>query len=356
MYIQLGALKFGNSGVYCAELTGEELKYRGPFKELSVVATPQAWISGRAVDAETGQPVRVNRAVLCFFERDDKGQVVLSGCRIPRFEQPEPGRFRIAYGTPGEFHITLSADGYHDAEAFTPKVTELKPINGIEVKMRKNRNGAPPSLHVQTLSGVAIRGGKPVRVGWAALWLLPHAWNAVNAPILRGRTVVGEPIVYASAAIRDGKYSLDVPYQADNWYVVVEEPNHPLTQIGPIKVALDQKQTLDISCIGGGRISGRVENVPAEWKGYFWVIAFSKTAVRAETRVALDGTFDFPDLPPGTYGLKAGHDAYQDDEIPRGEFMQFLFTNVMTNPWVRARKVNVASGGRVSDVILQWPP
>ena len=32
--------------------------------------------------------------------------------------------FPIAH--PDEYHLTLSADGYHDAEAFTPKVTEVE--------------------------------------------------------------------------------------------------------------------------------------------------------------------------------------------------------------------------------------
>ena len=110
---------------------------------------------------------------------------------------------------------------------------------------------------------------------------------------MRGRTVVGPRGIFA-APIRDGAYTLDVPFPSATWYVVVEEPGHPLTQVGPIAVALNEKQTLDIACTEGGRIRGRVKDVPPGWEGNLWVVAFSKTAVREEARVAPDGTF----LPP----------------------------------------------------------
>ena len=62
---------------------------------------------------------------------------------MPGFEQPESGHFRIPYSDPDEYHLTLSADGYHDAEAFTPKVSELKLIEGIVVKLKKKQRHRP---------------------------------------------------------------------------------------------------------------------------------------------------------------------------------------------------------------------
>ncbi len=130
-----------DDGIRWYRVGDDDRKEHGPFQELSVVLTPEAWIEGRAVDAETGEPVRLERVVLCSFDRKADNEVVLSGCRSPRFEQPEVGRFRIPYTYPDEYHLALSADGYHDAEAFTPKVTELKSIEGIVVKMKKKKEG-----------------------------------------------------------------------------------------------------------------------------------------------------------------------------------------------------------------------
>ena len=48
-------------------------------------------------------------------------------------------------------------------------------------------------------------------------------------------------------------------------------------------------------------------------------MAFSKTAVQAEARVGPGGEFTLPSLPPGEYGLKAGHDAYDDAEVYPGK-------------------------------------
>ncbi|MGO9109038.1 MAG: hypothetical protein ACLP9L_07380 [Thermoguttaceae bacterium] len=52
--------------------------------------------------------------------------------------------------------------------------------------------------------------------------------------------------------IRDGTYSLNVPYQHEVWYVVVEEHGHPLSQVGPIKIGVNDKRRLDIACTEGG--------------------------------------------------------------------------------------------------------
>ena len=41
----------------------------------------------------------------------------------------------------------------------------------------------------------------------------------------------------------DGNYSLDVPFQDEAWYVVVEEPGHAITQVGPIPIALRSRKT-----------------------------------------------------------------------------------------------------------------
>jgi hypothetical protein len=344
-------------------------KEYGPFQELSVVLTPVAWIEGRAVDAETDEPVRLERVVLCSFDRKANGEIVLSGCRSLDFEQPEVGRFRIPYTYPDEYHLTLSADGYHDAEAFTPKVTELKLIERIIVKLKKKREGSASDSPKQTISGAVTRNGKPVKAGWAALWRMPRCPNAINAWILRGRTVVGDPICYSSVLIQNGTYVLNVPYQHDAWYVVIEEHGHALTQVGPIKIGVNEKRQLDIACTERGSIRGRVKNVPAGWEGHLWAVAFTKTAIQAESRVSSAGEFCFQQLPPGEYGLKVGHDAYQDSEVPQTsphsseEEWQELskeewqkLADKEADPWQRAKVVTVEAGRELSGVELELPP
>ncbi len=120
-------------GMRWSEVGPDDAKESELVKELTVVMKRQAWIEGRVVDDASGEPVKIDRVVLCYFERKPNGEIVLGGCRASKFEQPETGMFRVAYSVPDEYHLTISADGYHDGEAFTRKVSQLEPIDGIEV-------------------------------------------------------------------------------------------------------------------------------------------------------------------------------------------------------------------------------
>lgn len=360
LQIQKAGYVFFNAGVKRDEQTklGGDIRYRlvddsannwhGPFKELAIKMQSLAWIEGHAVDAETGQPVRLTRIVRCGFDRKPNGETVLSGCTATPFEQPEPGHFRVSYQMADEYHLALSADGYHDAEAYTPKVATLRPISGIVVKMTKKREGTKAQVAQQTISGVVTRGGKPVRTGWVGLWLIRDADNAANGSVLRERTVCEAPRIFRSALIRDGKYSVEVPFQDEQWLIVAEEPGQALTQVGPIKIALNQKKHLDIACTHAGSIRGRVENVPAGWEGDLWAVAFTSTGIQAETRVERNGEFAFSQLPPGKYGLKVGHDGYHDPEVDSYD--------KPPDPWRRAKIVTVDQGEAIDGVTLDLPP
>ena len=197
-----------------------------------------------------------------------------------------------------------------------------------------------------------------MKVGWVGLWGMPRQEDAVNAGILRGRTVVGKPYAYESSPVFNGKYSIKVPFQGDNWYVAAEEPGQPLTLIGPIKIDLNEKKQMDIECTDGGLIRGRVKNMPQGWAGHLWVVAFTKNAIQAETRVSRDGEFSFKMLPPGEYGLKVGHDAYKDSEVPHPlspeEWKKV--SEKKADPWQRAKLVNVKAGQETKNVKLELPP
>ena len=160
-----------------------------------------------------------------------------------------------------------------------------------------------------------------------------------------------------SAPLLDGTYTLKVPFQDDEWYVAAEEPEQPLTLIGPIKIELNEKKHLDIECVDGGSIRGLVKNVPNGWEGNLWAVAFTKSAIQAETLVNADGLFSFSQLPPGEYGLKVGHDAYLDSEVPRGksEMSNPGLWDKKADPWQRAVIATVKPGSEATGVELELP-
>ncbi|HEX5445350.1 MAG TPA: carboxypeptidase regulatory-like domain-containing protein, partial [Pirellulales bacterium] len=146
-------VKGNPEGLRWHEVGGDGTEH-GPMRELKVTMHPLAWIEGQAVDEATNEPVRLEKVVLCFFERKPNGEIVLGGCRASDFEQPEKGHFRVPYSQPSDYHLAFSAVGYHDAEAFTPKVATLEAIGGLVVRMRKKAAGSKDSVAHQTISGV----------------------------------------------------------------------------------------------------------------------------------------------------------------------------------------------------------
>jgi hypothetical protein len=220
--------------------------------------------------------------------------------------------------------------------------------------MKKDANVAKTLLPKHVITGTVTRDGEPVKAGWVGLWYVRRDFNAINASVLRGRTAEREPFVLERALVVDGKYRLEVPFEGG--YLVVEESGQPLTQIGPLTVKLREEKKLDIACVKGGTISGTVKKIPAGWEGHLWAIAFTKTGIRAETRVNADGTFRLEHLPPAEYGVNVGHDAYLDAEVPRGSKMTQADEKRPANAWKTARLVRVAPGHVSGEVELELPP
>ncbi len=327
-------------------------RFDGPARQLTVVMKSEAWIDGRAVDADTGEPVHLDKVIRCSFTRRPGGAIVLNGCVETDFQQQETGDFQVPYDFPEEYHLTFMATGYYDAEALTPPVTVLQPITGIVVKMHKTKEGAGPTVAKEQITGTVTRNGQPVKTGWVGLWRLTHPSNLANASIWRGRTVNQGPIVYACARIDAGSYTLDVPYQDQGWYVVAEEPGQPITQLGPIAVDLNERKKLDIACTVGGSIAGHVEGISKEWAGHVWVVAFTKTGIQVESHVDAQGEFRLKQLSPGVYGLKVGDDAYHDNEL---NISPQVALNKLAEPWKRAKLVSVMAGQKTSGVQLELP-
>lgn len=75
-------------------------------------------------------------------------------------------------------------------------------------------------------------------------------------------------------------------------------------------------------------------------------------------RVSADGSFTIPQLPAGEYGLKVGHDGYEEPELPWGPFRNRpdkdkLFDTLAT-PWKGAVVVNVQPEKSTEDVELDF--
>ena len=70
-----------------------------------------------------------------------------------------------------------------------------------------------------------------------------------------------------------------------------------------------------------------------------------------------DGTFTLPSFRPGEYGLKAGHDAYEDPEVYPGKLaMEHPESFKETaDPWKRAKVVTVESGSDSALVEVEFP-
>ncbi len=225
--------------------------------------------------------------------------------------------------------------------------------------------GAKAKQERTRVTGVVTRDGKPVagggRVGgWRKR---RKEQNRVNAAIHRGRVVAMAGFEFAWARVGpDGSYALE-NLKADPrfgpWYFVYEEPGRAPTVVGPIKITdKDRALPVDMAVADGGAIEGRVEGVPAAMAGQVWVVAFDGGVIRREALASSDGTFRLEGLPPGRYGLKAGHDAYEDPHVPRGEPGKIDPSEWQKSaePWQGAVAVAVGPGATARGVVVDFRP
>ncbi len=322
---------------------------------VDVELTPQRWISGRVVDADSGAPVPIKTLILCWFTRRPNGELDRGNCRPVPFEQPTKGQFRVAYRAPENIHLTVRSPGYDDAEANLDIRPKYENIDGVVIKARRNGSTAPADvIPVARIMGKITRDGRPVSSAWVSAIKVRAERKLPYVDIQRGRTVhtqfVPMPAVMPTSA---GTYSLELRNE-DRWYVVVEEPNHAPTIRGPFPMKLNQTRILDIALDADGGISGRVRGIPHDTAGQWWVVAFDRGVWRSETRIAKDGTFELPRLPAGEFSLKVGHDGYHEagnPDHPTAEDTQRL-----ADPWHGTSAVQVRSGQMVTDVLLDAPP
>ena len=215
------------------------------------------------------------------------------------------------------------------------------------------------------MTGVVTRGGKAVGGGRVGGWQKRRKeMNRTNVELLRGRTLPIRGYEFARTTVKpDGTFVLENlkagPWFGP-WFFVYEEPTGPPTIVGPVTITnKDRTMTVDIAVTLGGEIEGRVENVPAAMAGQVRVIAFDATILSREALVSADGTFRLEDLPPGRYGLKAGHDAYTDPHVPRrkaGEKPDPMNFEKLAEPWQGAVVATVEPGETARGVVVDFRP
>jgi hypothetical protein len=248
---------------------------------------------------------------------------------------------------------------------FLGKIAAKQNLSGIVVKLARE-SGEQAKQETTRVDGIVIREGKPVAGGGRV-----GAWSKrrqeqdrVNAAIERGRTVPMGGFEFSWATVApDGRFTIEnlkLDPRLGPWYFIYEEPGRAPSVVGPVKItAKDRTLTIDIPATAGGTIEGRVEHVPPSMAGQIWVIAFDAGVIRREALVAPDGTFRLENLPSGRYGLKAGHDAYEDPHVPRvpkGGRLDPSWWGKSAEPWQGAFVATVEPGRTVRGVVDFRPP
>jgi hypothetical protein len=247
---------------------------------------------------------------------------------------------------------------------FLGKLAAKQNLSGVVVKLARV-TGEKAKEETTLVTGVVTRGGKAVGGGRVGGWQKRRKeMNRPNAAILRGRTLPIWGYEFVRTTVNpDGTFALEnlkVGPWFGSWFFVYEEPTGPPTIVGPVTITSnDRTMAVDIIVTDGGAIEGRVENVPTAMAGQVWVIAFDATILRREALVSTDGTFRLEDLPPGRYGLKAGHDAYTDPHVPRakaGEKRDPKDFEKLAEPWQGAVVVTVEPGKTARGVVVDFRP
>ena len=270
----------------------------------------------------------------------------------------EPGRFRASFPTPDEYHLTFTAAGYHDAEAYTPKVTELKTVGGIVARMKKKTDGSTPTIAPQSISGTvtprrpagSIRLGRPVGIeATPERGQLPRSCG--NAPSWASRVPTPAP-PFTTDLITSTCPSRARPGTSSSRSQATRSRRSGRSR----SLSKSRRRSTSPAPKGAASAAGS-RTYPPDGKDTFGSSPSARPQSRRKRAVEPSGQFTLPSLPPGEYGLKAGHDAYDDAEVYPGKLAiehpeSFKET---ADPWKRAKLVTVKPG-RDSDVVeVEFP-
>ncbi|MEW4566964.1 carboxypeptidase-like regulatory domain-containing protein [Tautonia sp. JC769] len=215
--------------------------------------------------------------------------------------------------------------------------------------------------------GVVTRDGTPIADGGrVGAWQKRRAENdRVNANLRRGRTVPSSGFEWRWVPVEsDGSFVIEDlaihPRSRDRpWFFVFDEPGGASATVGPLEIGRDDREIeVEIPVFEQGSIAGTVEHVPEAMAGQIWVVLFDDGVVRREVLANLDGSFRFDRLPPGRYGLKAGHDGSRDPHVPviDRENPDPTLWNKPAEPWQGAAIVTVEPGGTSTGIAVDARP
>ena len=241
---------------------------------------------------------------------------------------------------------------------FLGPTAERQNLKDIVVKLAREK-GAKAREDRAGLAGVVAGAAEGGRVG---AWRKLRERARANVGMQKGRTAPVGGYEFAAAKVSPGgAFRLD-GLEPGSWYFTFEEPGRASMLIGPVELKKGEAaHPLTITPIPGATIEGRIENVPTAMLGHVWVVAFDDRITRREVLARPDGTFRLEGLPPGRYGLKAGHDAYQDPhslgdlrgtdwEKHRKELLE------PAEPWRGAVVVEGRAGETTRGVVLDFRP
>jgi hypothetical protein len=227
---------------------------------------------------------------------------------------------------------------------------EPKDIDGINMRLLHS-DDVVVKAQVTRIFGKLTRDGKPVTGARVSAWYLRRESEAVNCRMQRGRIIPEGGFLCQFNVSSDGTYSLG-GLESAQYHLLVQEPGRGSWLSQRVAVLKsDRELEMNLEITAGGSIDGKVEGIPAELAGQVWVVAFNDNVFSCETRVQKDGVFSFKNLPPGDYGLKAGHDNYFE-KPDMGEKESWT---TPADPWKKAVKVTVEGGKPAGNIVIRFP-
>ncbi|MCA8970596.1 MAG: carboxypeptidase regulatory-like domain-containing protein [Planctomycetes bacterium] len=302
------------------------------------------WILGRAIDVTTDEPVHVVSMQLLPMYRGPNGELLVAHCSETQWEDLGNGRFQIGFRSDGEYRLhAVCANGLEGRfDLVVPEDRQPPPEFVVPcaepVNCDENDNDdreTERELPLPTRDPVCV-----TRWGWARR-------NAPNMDVRRGcATHAASPVTWLWCE-RD---KLRFPHGSSGPWFTVDAPGEPRQwyHISP---------TQDDGFLPRptGSLRGRVMDIHPDLVGHVWVVAFCNAPILVESRVDVDGSFFFPALPVGIYGLRAGDDScktlFSEHEALRLDEFDWA-----ANPWPGAVRVEVDAGRHLEEIEIQHDP
>ena len=192
-------------------------------------------LSGRVLDAESGEPVQGAevQAVIDFSAQDWTGSR-----RVHTVISRPDGRFSVAGLGPGPYRVTAKATGYASHNHGIVNVPGGGDAQSVEIRLRAGFRISGRVIDEST--------GKPIEGAWAyAQPVIEGAWSP-EAPIAMPQTG------------SDGRFTIE-GLTAGRYQVIVNAEGYPTRQSDPVELSVGHPApSVEIRLRVGGRITGQI--------------------------------------------------------------------------------------------------